>query len=244
VEARKRPEIQLRVSLRHVSEAEALIDSARGFLEAGATEDAHQTLRVSSQHALTASMMRHGWTLRGAKKRPEIASSFLPDEEVRSALGLVLEVVGLRELSKDKASRYCDIRMEIRSMLVAELQRLASKFEGARETLSQVREHERNAVDYYDSMVRSCKVHGPINHIRCLSGFPTIPNRLLDSADITSTTPISDFLKSDFISAEMKEKWADLAGLESEATRIKSWLSRAEEINRCLRETCEESFYG
>jgi glycosyltransferase involved in cell wall biosynthesis len=240
VAARRRPEIWRRIALRYVSSADSLVAMGRALLEKGSVEDAHQALRESAQHALIAAMIRLGWTLRGAKKRPEIASGFLPDRPVEIALDWVLDVVGLRSLSIMTATKLCGDRLRVRSLFVAELQRLAKRFNGVDSFLADTIAHEQNAIDYYEQAVRSYMVRGPVNHIRCLSGFPAIPARLLQILGTESDIPVRDFLASEILSAELRDTWAALAALERSQSRVQEWLSQAETVCAHLHEAAQE----
>lgn len=236
VTERRRVDIWPRLALRYLRVAATLTRKARDMLATGAFQDAHQILRESSQHTLIAAMVALGWTLRGAKKRPEIASGFLPDARVEAALDLVLDVVGLRVLSMVSAATLCDERLRLRALFVAELRRLANRFPGAQMLLEQASSHERNAVDYYRQSVSSYLVRGPLNHIRCLSGFSTIPAKLLAAIGQQSNVPIGDFLVSESLSTDFRDNWSRIAALESVPIRVHEWLKKAEVTHSLMRD--------
>lgn len=241
VKARQRMDISQLVALRYAERAASYLDTVQSLLQIGAVKDAHHILRTTVQLILIAVLSRFGWIQRGAKKRPEIASMYLPDKMVEAALDLLLNVVGLKTLTLSSAEMICIKRLGLRKLYLIELKRLVKKFDNIDSILERTIIHERNAVDYYQHAVNSNIFRGPVNHIRCLSGFYNIPMRLLGAIGQPSRTIVRDFQHSDFFSKHFKDTWLDLADLNSEPRLMKTWATNAENIVSDLRSECEVS---
>lgn len=231
---RARVEIRERLVHRYASDVERKTQVARELAAAGAPTDGHQILRAAVQDLLVASLVRIGWTLRGSKKRPEIAASHLPAEGVEAALDVLLDVSGVRGISKSEALKLSGARFRLRGLLVEEARRLTGP-EGADGLRASIERHERNAVDYYCSLIHGHVVHGPVNHIRCLSGFASIPDKVMSIVGRRSTTPVTAFLESEAVSGALRSEWAAIALLEADRSTVERWSSTTEATARRIQ---------
>jgi hypothetical protein len=190
---------------------------------------------------LLACLVRLGWILRGSKNRPEVASQFADDPEVREALHILEETMGLVELNAAAVVELCRRRLQFRTDLVHELEGRVAAAAAAgtmdnlieREYYKQ-REHNRLAFDYYQPAVDDGLTKGVVNHIRALSGFASTPVRMAQCLGLDLRFPIRSFILCDAISPQLRHSWLGIAGLYGTRTDAHDWVSRLRHLNNRL----------
>jgi hypothetical protein len=219
---RQIPDIAQRIALRYAESARAYIRQANNACNDESPLDGHHQLRPAFQATLVAAMIQHGWIIRGSKKRIEIAQAFLPDPVIENILTIGLNIVGLNNMTPSKATILCKARLQYRTILLNELRELevryaqdghvASKLEQA---IKQQEIHDAMAYDYYTSLVSQNIILGPINHIRCISGLPRVPQLFFACLSDKKSWPIQEFVRLDILSREVRDAWLQIMGLES-----------------------------
>ncbi len=222
--SRARVAVAARVASHYARESICMVRAAQKALHEGALFDSVQILRLATQSLLIAALIQCGWTIRGSKKRLEIASNYLAQETVEEAMGLVFQAVGLDALNLGDARRLCRQRLDLREQYQNELRCLLKFYADERRSrlvrhLDFVQRHNAVATDYYQSLLDNGMFRGPVNHIRCLSGFPYIPTEIAMSIGGSIEQPISWFLDdASPISSDFKMRWLDIAGYECTAS--------------------------
>lgn len=216
----------------HASEAKRLLGCAQRALTDKAREDAHQNLRWAVQSALISAMIKRRWVMRGSKKRIEIAMSFLPDALLKPILSLAMEIVGLNSLTQLRASQISQTRHEFRNLLAMELTVLGNLLGHSKEISPNLRKatednqrHNSGAFNYYAPLIEDGFFFGPINHIRALSGFSSIPRTMLSCIDKSFIWPVHDFLSSAEFSPSIRDSWLEIAGMTEGDHQIKEWVA-------------------
>lgn len=229
---RNDPDVISKLVMLHASEAGRLIGCAQGALKDKAREDAHQNLRWAVQSALISAMIKRGWVIRGSKKRIEIALSFLPDTLVKPILSLAMEIVGLKSLTQLRASQLSETRHEFRNLIQKELTVLRNPHKQSKEITHRLKKaseenqrHNSGAFDYYAPLIEGGFYLGPINHIRALSGFSSVPRSLLTCIDKSFTWPVHDFLNSAEFSPSIRDRWLEIAGMTEGNNLINNWIA-------------------
>lgn len=216
----------------HASEARRLLGRAQRALKHKAREDAHQNLRWAVQSALISGMIKRGWVIRGSKKRIEIAMSFLPDTLLKPILNLAMEIVGLSSLTQLRASQISQTRHEFRNLIEMELRVLGNLFGQSKEISHSLRKaaednqrHNSGAFNYYAPLIEAGFFLGPVNHIRTLSGFSSVPRALLTCTNKSFMWPVQDFLSSAEFSSSIRDSWLEIAGMTEGDHQIKEWIA-------------------
>jgi predicted nucleotidyltransferase len=208
----------------------------------GACRSAHQLLRWVSQDLLIGAMVRRGWTIRAAKKRPEMAEEFAHCDIVRAARGTLLSIVGVDHLSQSRARELSQLRLRLRTELLLELRRLAWRSASPivrgrfSDEVRRQEEHNAGAFDYYSSLVSDGQHRGAVNHIRALSGFSRLPGRIMNCMQPgTPQACIEDFLSCEELTLGFREHWSEIADLSGDSSRIGEWLLTCERLVQALR---------
>lgn len=214
------------VAQRYVAAAQAHIRQGRNACDGNASYDCHQHLRVAFQAALIAALVARGWITRGSKKRIEIAQAFLPDPLIESLLDAGFDVIGLNGMTSNQAGRVCKARLHYRTVLLSELHRLKLLYTDDKHTANKLaviidnqKAHNAMAYDYYSPLIGQNIILGPINHIRCLSGLPHIPQLLVSCLRGEQLWPIREFVQSDIISRTARDAWLEIMALTSSRQR-------------------------
>lgn len=207
------------LSLAYAEDAMNGSSAATAALDCGAVLDAQQILRFAAQSLLIAALVRRGWTIRGSKKRPEIASEYIADDIVAMVLEALFLSVGLDAVKLADARAICRQRMEVRVLYRAELRALmVDSIQESRdrfgEVLRFVERHDVGAKDYYASLLDSGMYRGPVNHIRSLSGFPRIPGDIAKCVGWNGPFPIQWMAGPESpVSRTFANAWFQTAGL-------------------------------
>jgi hypothetical protein len=177
-------------------------------------------------------MIKRGWVMRGSKKRIEIAMTFSPDTLVKPILSLAMEIVGLRSLTQLRASQISQTRHEFRNLIQGELTALKNRHGQSKEithSLTKAAEenqrHNSGAFDYYAPLIKEGIFLGPVNHIRALSGFSSVPRALLTCINKSFIWPVHDFLNSAEFSLSIRDGWLEIAGITEGDYQIKVWIA-------------------
>jgi len=238
VSLRQNPDIAQMIARCYTESARAHMHQAHNACDENTPYDSHHYLRLAFQTALTAAMVYRGWIIRGSKKRIEIAQAFLPDPLIKLLLVVGFDIVGLNDMTSNRAMKLCKARLHYRTTLLCELRKLkaqyaddeyaASKFEAA---IKHQEKHNAMAYDYYSSLLAQNIILGPINHIRCFSGLPQVPRLLLISClHRESPWPMHEFVQSDIVSRAVRDTWLEIMALTSSRQRciqLSSMLSKA-----------------
>ena len=233
VEARQKANISQRVARLYNDAVRASIALAQKACDEGAALDGHHQLRLAFQAALTAALVQRGWTIRGSKKRIEIAQAFLPDLTLEELLLNGLEVVGLKGLTSDQDTKICEARLKFRTTLLHELCALRVQFAHDKHVVQKLDQaikfheaHEAQAYDYYSPLIQRHILYGPVNHIRCLSGMMGVPHLLLSCLYTDKKAwPISEFIKSDDMSHTIRAEWLKIMDLGFSTEQCSRWSS-------------------
>jgi D-inositol-3-phosphate glycosyltransferase len=199
------------------------VDDARGL--AGQARDAARDKRIlTSQHflrqavqrLLTATLVRSGWRIRGAKRRPELACSYYSCQFTRETLAILFDVVGLSPVTPASAIEIAQRRLRLRQLYAAALEGrrgCASDGPGG-ELAAAVADHERHAFDYYLPAIASGHYRGVVNHIRALSSFPWIPFRLAEAVGAPAEEALEWFASTpDLARPSLVGAWLEIADL-------------------------------
>lgn len=234
---RQSPDIAQRVAWCYTESARSHIRQARSACHDGAPLDGHHHLRLSFQAALIAAMIQRGWIIRGSKKRIEIARAFLPDSVIAPLLTVGLDVIGLYDMTSNRATMLCKARLQYRTTLLRELHRLKARYAHDGHVVCKLESairhreaHNARAYDYYSSLVAQNLILGPINHIRCFSGLTQVPQLLVSCLYGERSWPIHEFVQSDIISQAMRDAWLEIMALtfsQQRCIRLSSTLSTA-----------------
>jgi predicted nucleotidyltransferase len=233
VRRRVEPGMQAGVARVYAAHAASLAHAATVALP-HAPLDAHQTLRVASQRLLEASLIRLGWTIRGSKRRPEIAERFRADATAAHALDLLGRVVGLCDVTPDAARQLASSRIRIRKLLVEELRRLSRDNPRAVPVAESVARHNSAATDYHGALIAAGFHRGAINHIRALAGFHTIPAMVLNAIGASAQT-VDAFMQHEGIDRAVRRMWMEIAQLDGRS--LDSWSPRLISIADAIRES-------
>jgi len=219
---RQNPDVAQEVTRYYLESARANVLQANKACLENAPLDGHQNLRSAFQVALVASLIQRGWTIRGSKKRIEIAQAFLPDPAIENLLAIGFELVGIKETTRSQTMKICESRLQFRVLLLNELRELKARYSSDEkishklEQAIQIQEaHEAMAYDYYSPMVDENIILGPINHIRCLSGLMRVPKLFVSCLEDEKPWPVQEFVKSDLFSQNIRNAWLDIMMLES-----------------------------
>jgi len=237
VALRQDPDVAQRVALRYAESARGHISRARSACREGAPLDGYHHLRLAFQAALIAAMIQRGWTIRGSKKRIEIAQAFLPDPAIERLLAIGLDIVGLSGTTSSEATALCEARLRYRATLLGELRELGVRHAhngsiarklgqviGSQET------HDAMAYDYYSPLVAQGIVLGPVNHIRCVSGLTRVPQMLVSCLYGEQPWSITGFVESGLLSRAVRDAWLEIMALpssERHCARLSSALGSA-----------------
>lgn len=218
---RQNPDIAQKVAKCYLESARtSTFQASKACLE-NSPLDSQQYLRSAFQAAIIASLIQRGWTIRGSKKRIEIAQAFLPDPAINNLLTVGFEIVGLKDITSSQTTKICGLRLKFRTILLNELKELKVRYAGnenvshkIEQVIKNQKAHEAMAYDYYSPMVDENIILGPINHIRCLSGLMRVPNMLVSCLDGEISWPIQKFIKSDIFSQNIRESWLEIMSME------------------------------
>jgi len=223
-------EVVAALAAQHAATAEQWAIRAEQDLSAGSAYDGHQKLRYATQSLLVAALIRCDWTIRGSKKRPEIARAYADDPTVGRTLALLDDVVGIAEITGSHARRICAARLELRNLLLEELRRLcAANTDQERIRLRLGKEiefqkrHNAFAVDYYAPLLDGGFFKGPVNHIRALSGFARVPERLCHCLDWDLVAPIGQWFRQVGSPRQLLDAWLKIAELSPTLATVGGW---------------------
>jgi len=221
-----------RVAQCYLAAARSYLSQGRAVYDQGAFYDSHQRLRMAFQLALIAALIARGWFVRGSKKRIEIAQTFLPSFILEPLMEVGFNAVGLTGLTPDQAAVICDVRFQFRTILLDELHRLKELFANDAHIAGQLEaviknqeEHNALAYDYYSPLIKQGMILGPINHIRCLSGLPHIPQTIISCWCGKQTWPIKEFARSGVISPIVVHSWLETMALSSSQKHLNHLLA-------------------
>jgi len=232
VRKRVEPEMQSAIARAYAARAASIAEMSRAA-RAYAPLDAHQMLRLASQRLLEASLIRLGWTIRGSKRRPEMAERFRGDAVTEQVLDLLNEVVGLSGLTVAVARELASARVRIRKLLVRELKRLCRNHPRAAPVAESAARHNTAATDYHSELIATGFHRGAVNHIRALSGFHTIPSMVLGAIDAPSQT-VDAYMQHDDISSSLRRAWMDIAQLGGHS--LDTWTQQLISIANTIQE--------
>lgn len=217
VDLRTQPQVTARIAGLFASRA--LLEAARSdkAVETGFPLQAQHLLRQASQHLLISTLVRCGWRIRGAKRRPELASRYDRCEFVAEALDVLFIAGRLDGVTPATASEIARERLQLRSLVIDEFNALQPASAGVAECRAEaakVNRHEANAFDYYLPAIETGHYRGVVNHVRALSGFPSIPLRVARLCGVQESRAI-DWLASRpaGISTSLIDCWFQLADL-------------------------------
>lgn len=234
---RQSPDIAQQVARCYTESARAHIRQTHNACHEGASLDGHHHLRLSFHATLIAAMIQRGWTIRGSKKRIEIARTFLPDPVIKHLLTIGFDVVGLNDMTSNRATMLCKARLRYRTTLLRELHRLKVRYAHDEHVVCKLESairhqevHNARAYDYYSSLVAQNIILGPVNHIRCFSGLTQVPQLLVSCLYGERSWPIHEFVQSDIISQAVRDAWLEIIALtfsQQRCIRLSSTLSTA-----------------
>ena len=223
---RQSPDVAQWVARCYMESARSNIIQARNACHEGAPLDGHHHLRLAFQATLIAALIQRGWTIRGSKKRIEIAHAFLPDPAIESLLTIGFAIVGLKDMTANQVTILCESRLKYRTTLLCELrelkvryahdERIAHKLEQA---IRLQEAHEAMAFDYYSPLVIENIILGPVNHIRCISGLTRVPELFISCLHKEKSWPIHKFIRLDLLSRTIRDTWLEIMALESSPQR-------------------------
>lgn len=227
--------IVVRIASLHEGAARLGAVGAARDVASGLVREAHHSLRVAAQYALVGSLIRCGWTIRGSKKRPEIASAYSDETRVAKALVLLEGIVGLAGVTERAAQRLCEQRLSVRRLVVEELAEVALDSTQRRPVLGRVRRelrfqerHNEGAIDYYRPLIDAGFLRGPVNHMRALSGFATLPARRAKYLCHVGRGVITSWLAERAGSSDLRETWLAIAMLSASPREVSSWAADLE----------------
>lgn len=219
---RQRPDIVEGVARCYAGSARACVSQADSAFHQGASLDGHHQLRLAFQLTLTAAMIQRGWIIRGSKKRIEIACTFLPDAVIENLLTIGLDIIGLNGMTPNKAAMLCKERFQYRTILLNELRELKMRFAHDKhivfsldQAIRDQEAHEAMAYDYYLPLVEKNIILGPINHIRCFSGLPRVPQLFISCLYDDKLWPIQKFRDSKILGRAVRDKWLEIMAFSS-----------------------------
>ncbi len=212
------PFVRRLLAAQHAQQAIAGANRSQDMEALGHPLEARQLLRLASQSLLIASLISAGWGVRGAKKRPEIATLYATDECVSRVLLVFLDANGLTDITPGTAKRLCTLRHEFRSNRIEEFRTLLATAHSDRmrarlqALLDRARLHNHGATDYYAGVLQSGCHRGVVNHLRCLSSFKDVPLELLSALSVKPAS-VDSFLRCVYLSGQIRSKWLDISGL-------------------------------
>lgn len=217
VDLRTQPQVTTQIAKLFACRAGREAALAEESAEIGLPLQAQHLLRQASQHLLISTLVRCGWRIRGAKRRPELASRYVKCELVAEALDVLFTAARLEEVTPATATEIARERLGLRSLVVDEFNALQGASAEPIECCIQAakaRRHEANAFDYYLPAIRTGHYRGVVNHVRALSGFPSIPARFAHLFGVHESRAI-DWLASRprQISISLVDCWFHLADL-------------------------------
>lgn len=234
---RQNPDVAQLVARCYTESARANIIQAHNACHENALLDGHHHLRLAFQATLIAALIQRGWTVRGSKKRIEIAQAFLPDPVIENLLTIGLDIVGLKDMTANQASRLCKLRLQYRTTLLCELRELKARYAYDKRIAHKLEQairlqeaHEAMAYDYYSPLVNENIILGPVNHIRCISGLMRVPEMFISCLHEEKSWPIQKFIKLDILSRTIRDAWIEIMALESspqQCVHLSSILSTA-----------------
>mgnify|MGYP001591761674 FL=1 len=229
---RQNPDVAQRVARCYTESARANMIQAHDACHEDAPLDGHHYLRLAFQATLIAALIQRGWTIRGSKKRIEIAQAFLPDPVIENLLTIGLDIVGLKNMTANQVTKLCELRLQYRTTLLRELRKLEVRYahdERIAHKLEQAirlqEAHEAMAYDYYSPLVIENIIIGPVNHIRCISGLMRAPELFISCLHEEEPWPIKKFIKLDILSRNIRDAWLEIMALESSPQQCARLLS-------------------
>lgn len=193
---------------------------------------AHQNLKWGVQELLVASLITAGWTIKGLKKRPEIASTYSNNKLVESSLSVFDKIMGISSISKQKSIKMSQQRFAIRKYFHKELASLLSLNlpDTAINRLTELNElqltHDSNSFNYYLPQIEQAGCKGVVNHIQAISGFSYIPSRVMSCFDdVNNMTVIDNFINCPYVTKDFKNLWLEIAMLESNKQSLEVMIS-------------------
>ncbi|MCX6800120.1 MAG: hypothetical protein NT091_03170, partial [Candidatus Falkowbacteria bacterium] len=165
--------------------------------------------------------------IRGSKKRLEIAQAFLPDPIIKSLLDVGLDIVGLKSITFSQAKNLCKKRLLYRRSFLNELRRLEEQYKSneifnnkLKLIIKNQEKHDSMAYNYYESLLTNNIILGPINHIRCFSGLPQVPQTIISCFyHKNSRWPINKFINSSLFLKSVRNDWLEIMSLTSSHKR-------------------------
>jgi D-inositol-3-phosphate glycosyltransferase len=196
--------VQTLIARRMLAQGAVLFDGAERLARDAAPADAQLKVNAGAQLLLQAAMVRLGWTVQGAKRRPEAAVTYARGScEVRRAAAFLTSAVGIDGVTRTQAAEIVAARMRIRDLHFSSLESLGV----AGAELERARRHSGDAADYYSATIATGYLKGCINHIRSFSGVPLMPNIYTDRLQLNTVSPAEAFLGSNDVPAEMRSLW-------------------------------------
>jgi hypothetical protein len=228
VDIRTHPQVATQIAKLFASRARREAALAEEAAKIDLPLQAQHLLRQASQHLLISTLVRCGWLIRGAKRRPELASRYVKFELVADALDILFTAARLEEVTPATASEIARERLQLRALVVDEFNVL----QGAEPAECRIQAlkanlHESNAFDYYLPAIRTGHYRGVVNHVRALSGFPSIPARFAHLCGVHESRAI-DWLASRprQISSSLVDCWFHLADLSLAADDVRTLTRR------------------
>lgn len=202
---RSREGVQQRLSRIVREEARKSAAGADAHARAFALADAQLELYQAAQLALTAGLVRRGWRLQGAKRRPEIAAAIgRSDPSLVPLLDAVSTAVGFGKPGRSEVAEMIEQRHRLR-------QELMHEFVRANAPQSDILRLERHtpptSASYYGEALALGMQKGVVHHIRCHSGVPRVPSALANLHDARTNHPASWCLRSKAVPRSLLGCW-------------------------------------
>ena len=116
----------------------------------------------------------------------------------------------------------CKERFQYRTILLNELCELKTRFAYDKrvvfridKTIRDQEAHEAMAYDYYLPLVEKNIILGPINHIRCFSGLPRVPQLFISCLYDDKLWPIQEFRDLKILGRAVRDKWLEIMAFSS-----------------------------
>jgi hypothetical protein len=198
------PQIQKLIALRKVEQASGLFAAAERLARDEAPADAQVKANAGAQRLLEAVLVKLGWTLGSAKRRPEVAVPYARGAaDVRTVVTFLTDAVGIDGVNLPQAAEIVSARMRMRTLHAQTVQTLDVAVP-ERERASR---HAGEAADYYSAAIASGYLKGCINHIKCFSGVPLMPGCYAEWLGLDPDAPARSFLASDNVPLELRVLW-------------------------------------
>lgn len=213
---RTAPSTADRVGRAHIGAAAAEAAAARRHAADGSVADAQLALQQAAQRALIGTLVRNGWIVQGAKRRPEIAAAMVRSNPgLRRVTDVVADIMGYARVTRSEVLELISHRQALRHQLHDELVKhgvTGPVFDRARRHWGDGERHL-----YYEQAVREGLHKGVVNHLRAYSGVPKVPGDLAAALGGDEERAASWCLESGLFSESLLERWRLLCEIPEDA---------------------------